>query len=234
MAAAVPLIGSIITSFLVSKAIQVVGEKIGLSDSLTNILAIGASIYAGGMTYKAVSASQAANASINTIPGTTVAPSAVSNIPGTPLAATPPVSNIPGTPLAPAGSPLASTPSAGFGQAAVPRPGMLSEPSAIAPNVSAPPPQTPAGVDTAGKIIEGSTGSAPLVGDKSWVDRLFSPDKTVDLIMAGMQGYGKAGVEQYKLEYPEGVAEKNAAGWADAYPGKLSLTPPQFPSQGGG
>lgn len=234
MAAAVPLIGSIIVGFLVSKVVVAIGEKIGLSDSLTNILAVGASIYAGGMTYQAASASQVGatqgattGASANTIPGTTVAPSSVSNIPG--------------TPLAPAGSPYASTPSAGFGQAA-PRGGMLTEPSTIAANLSAPPAsssQVAAGGDTAGGIIDASTQSSTLAGNKSlldtsWVDRLFSPEKTVDLIMAGMQGYGQAGIAKEQLEYPEEVKEKNAAGWAAAYPGMLSLDAPQFPSQVGG
>lgn len=230
MGAAAPVIGSIITSVVVSKAVSVVGEKIGLSESLTSVLGTVAGVYAGGMTYQAATASTAAAATPPPGMDLAAAAAAPSNIPGTPIApSAPPASNIAGTPLAPHGSPYASPQSAGATRAS--RGGMLSMPEAPVQ----PAPRPAPGTDTAGEIIRSETvGGGGAGTEKSWVERLFSPEKTMDLIMAGMQGYGQAGMRKWEIEYPEKIDERDARRWAAAYPGRSTLTGPSFPSEGGG
>ena len=234
MAAAAPIIGSIITSIVVSKAVQEIGPRIGMSDDMTSLLSFAAAAYAGGYTYNTTAAAAGGAAGGAGAAGT--AGGAYTSPPGPHAgAAAPPVSNIPGTPLAPSDSPYASRPTAGASEASmavdVPktRGGMMTE-------SASPPPTTraPAGTDTAGSIIESSTqqGLHQPVED-SWMSRLFSPEKTMDLVMAGVKGYGQAGIEEYKLEYPEKVATENAQGWAEAYPGQKQLAPYAPPSQGG-
>ncbi|MCP4471573.1 MAG: hypothetical protein GY815_12980 [Gammaproteobacteria bacterium] len=80
-------------------------------------------------------------------------------------------------------------------------------------------------------IDAGTVGTPANPGEQSWTQRLFSPEKTMDLIMGGMQGYGQAGIAKEQMEYPEKIAEKNAKDWQAAYPGRLSLEQPRFPSQ---
>ncbi|MDH3638901.1 MAG: hypothetical protein OES09_10640 [Gammaproteobacteria bacterium] len=230
MAGAVPIVGAVITSYVVSEAVRAIGPAIGLSDDLTNLLGTVAGAYAGGAAYNAATAAPAAP-----VPDLSASPG---NIPGTPLApsAAPPVSNIAGTPLAPAGSPYASAPSAG-----ATRGGMLSEPPTVstparaATTAQAPGTRPSPGTDTAGRIIEAETVTPASTGgtQTSWLERLFSSDKTMDLVMAGMQGYGQAGIVQEQMEYPERIARENAADWAAAYPGQKSIRS-NFPTQGGG
>ena len=231
MGSAVPVVGAVVAGFVTSKVVSEVGKSIGLDDGLTNILGAAAGVAVGGLTYGQASGTAASTAATTAAVAATPPP----NIPGTPIApsAGMPTSNIPGTPLAPHTSPYASKQSAGSG-------GMLSQGSMPAPS-AAPSPQQPvptAGRDTSGTMIKEATTTKPAQvaqtgTEKSWVEKLFSPEKTIDLIMAGMAGYGEAGMRKEEMEYPEKIAEKNARGWANAYPGQLSINQ-QYPSQGGG
>jgi hypothetical protein len=214
MAAAVPVIGSIITSVLVSKAVSVIGEKIGLSDNLTSILGTVAAAYAGGTVFNELSAAQKG------AQGMTAAGSEM----GSGAGATP-------TPAAPSADVAASNvpsfdPSSAAPQDIVgaPRGGMLSEP-AITPSMSTKPPITTAKPPTT------TVPGTPASTQQSWTERLFSPEKTMDLVMAGMQGIGQAGIRETEMEYPEKIAQQNADAWAKAYPKPLSLEGFKPPSQ---
>lgn len=65
------------------------------------------------------------------------------------------------------------------------------------------------------------------------MEKLFSPDKTMDLAMAGMSGYGKAGIAKESLEYQTGVEDDRAKGWSDAYGSRANTIKPTYRSQGG-
>lgn len=50
-------------------------------------------------------------------------------------------------------------------------------------------------------------------GKSDWWGKLFSPEKTMDLAMAGMGGIGKAGMAKEDREYPEKIARQNEKEW---------------------
>lgn len=74
----------------------------------------------------------------------------------------------------------------------------------------------------------------PVQEPSSWMERLMSPDRTADLLAGAMKGYGEAGMEQYKIDRPEEIAQANAAGWAAGDPGggTIGTINPTYPSQG--
>ena len=89
------------------------------------------------------------------------------------------------------------------------------------------------GPSTASKVIEQETVGRTAGGSEeqtNWWKRLFSPEKTMDLAMAAMQGYGEAGMRKHELEYPEKIAEKNAAAWDKAYGGRDASLNQTYPS----
>jgi len=213
MAAAIPIIGAIFTSIIVSKAVSVIGEKIGLSEDLTSILGIVAGAYAGGAAFNAASATQT---------GATGLAEAGSELGATGAA------DIAGSPVAPSAQSVSSNQVIGQGRppgGIVPRPGMLSEPSGIVGSTPTPPPPPPPPPPST--VVPGT----PADTSQSWTKRLFSPEKTMDLVMAGMQGMGQAGIRKTELEFDEKVATQNASDWAAAYPKPLSLQGYQPPSQ---
>ncbi|MDH3676041.1 MAG: hypothetical protein OES12_11150, partial [Anaerolineae bacterium] len=57
-----------------------------------------------------------------------------------------------------------------------------------------------------------------------WWSRLFSPEKTMDLAMAGMASYGEAGMAKEDREYPEKVAQRNEAEWQKMHGGSGMLS----------
>jgi len=215
-ASVIPIIGSIITSVIVSKAVAVIGEKIGLSEDLTGILSAAAGAYAGAATYN-----QAMGAAT---PGPAKAGmdlSAATAMPTAQPAMPPPVSNIPGTPLVPGGSPYTSPQSAGGG--------MLTQapPPDLAGGGMPPPP----GGTTANQVIESQT--AGKAGEDSWWSKMFSPGKTMDLVMAGMQGYGEAGMRQYEVDRPYEVEKDRGRRWEEMGTSGFNQVTPTYPSQGG-
>jgi len=95
---------------------------------------------------------------------------------------------------------------------------------------------TQPGSRTAEGIIKQETvGRTPGGSDaqSSWLERFFSPEKTMDLAIAGIGGYAEAGMRKWELEYPEKVKRRDAADWARAFPGMASLNQ-QYPSGYGG
>lgn len=221
MAAAIPLIGTVIVAAVVSKVVQEVGEKIGLSENMSQILGVVAGAYTGNMAYGAMTSTPETGAvNMPTAGQGTTQPSVAgpADAPVAPSAAL-------DQPFDPSASPYtASAPPPAAPVAAPERTGMLSETSAIQPAPTTTQVATP-------PVTSPTSTSVESTGQQSWVERLFSPEKTMDLVMAGMSGYAEAGMAQEVLEYPEEVKKQNAAGWAAAYPGKLALPGPRLPSQ---
>jgi len=223
MAAAIPIIGAIFTSVIVSKIVTVVGEKIGLPENLTAILGTVAGAYAGGAAFNQMSAAQTGATEMATAGSELGSGAGATSGPVAPSAQSVPSNQVVGQGRPPGGN--------------VPRnSGMLSEPSNIAPSMAGSattptPPTTPPPPPST--VVPGTIADT---AQKSWTERLFSPEKTMDMLMAGMQGMGQAGIRETELEYPEKVATKNASAWAAAYPKPLSLQGYQPPSQqnGGG
>jgi hypothetical protein len=87
------------------------------------------------------------------------------------------------------------------------------------------------GGDSVSKSVIQSQGkTAPAEND--WWGKLFTPEKTMDLIMAGMQGYGQAAMAEEEREYPEKIARQNEKEWSRAYGGGGLLSLSQnYPSQ---
>lgn len=105
--------------------------------------------------------------------------------------------------------------------------GIQSSPTTGSPTV-----QTPTG-DTASNIIE----SQGLVGrtaggseDTNWWQRMFSPEKTMDLAIAGLQGYSEAAMAEEEREYAEKIAQQNADEWGRAYGTRVRSLNQNYPS----
>ena len=78
---------------------------------------------------------------------------------------------------------------------------------------------------------------APPKEPASWWSRLFTPEKTMDLAMAGLSGYGKAGIAKEQMEYDDKMKQKNATAWTNyrgSPGGGLPQLSPNFPSQPAG
>jgi hypothetical protein len=90
-------------------------------------------------------------------------------------------------------------------------------------------PPAPTATNTASRTIDAATATTGG-GEKSWFEKLFTPERTMDLVMAGMKGYSEAAMREEDREYPEKIAKRNAKAWGRAYPGMLSMSQ-QYPSQ---
>ena len=120
------------------------------------------------------------------------------------------------------------------GQAPPSGEGMLTQSQGVqrgAPDASQIKPQG----DTARKVIDEGTvgrtgGGTGEGGETNWWKRLFTPEKTMDLAIAGMQGYAEAGMAKEEREYAEGVKQKNAADWGAAYGTQVGALNQTYPS----
>lgn len=255
---AAQVIGGVIASVVVSKAVSSIGPKLGLGESTSNMLGMAAGLYAGGLA-SGVGSTPASQATATATPTTAGAdiptgyggsPTAGTHHPGvsgSPAGIQP--SGAVTSPLTPQGSQMTASlqaaPTTPTGHTAVAPPGQLPPVEAAArPGIGSTTSQAgqqqgmlKTGTDTG--QIESTTQAASGKGqtaDKvmeegttNWWEKLFSPEKTMDLIMAGMQGYGQAGLREYELEYPEKVAKENEKGWLSTYggsPSSLNYSPP--------
>ena len=85
------------------------------------------------------------------------------------------------------------------------------------------------GSRTAEGIIKQETvGRTPGGSDaqSSWLERFFSPEKTMDLAIAGIGGYAEAGMRKWELEYPEKVKRRDAA--EPSWVPEMSVLAPPF------
>jgi hypothetical protein len=233
MAAAVPFIASVVVGMVVSKVVQEIGPKIGLSEDMSNMLGMVAGAYAGGMTYGAMSPT-ATSATEMTAAGSDLGSGVATAGQIAPSEALTVAENVPaGVQAAPGASgPHPSVehltqPPAGASQLSTARTGMMSEPSALLS------PAQPAQVAAQAPAQAQAAAPPPAPVEQSWTERLFSPERTMDMVMAAAQGWGQAGMAQETMEYDEKVATKNAKDWAKDYPGKLSIGGFKPPSQQG-
>ena len=230
MAAAVPFIAEIVVRVVVSKVASKVATKIGFSDDMANLIGVGVGMYAGGAAGNAASA--AVNPT-NPAPGMDLS-SAMDGGMDLAINAPPPTVGgpAPAAPVSAENLSIGSAPGASEGlaiggQGPAQSGGMLTQGLGGAGSPAAPPSNTVGtpGGSTSDRLIEGGTtvGKAGS-GDDSWWGKLFSPEKTMDLAMAGLAGAGRAGIAKEQLEYPEKVAKQNAQGWAagDPNPGGFS------------
>jgi hypothetical protein len=210
MGAAVPVIGSIIVGAIVSKAVQTIGPKLGLSEDITGIAATIAGAYVGGMTYNsAVGAGPAGQGSAPTdLSPVSLADGGVQSGPN-PHDASEIATGAKAYP-AEYGSVPAKTP---LDPMASPNTGMLTQS------------QPPGGVEFS------QTGKTTVKTEPTYMQRLFSPEKTMDMLMAGIAGYGEAGMAKEDREYPQKIKDRDAAAWSQAFPGSMSQISPTFPSQ---
>jgi hypothetical protein len=198
----VAIVGSIITSYVVSSAVTAVGEKIGLPEDLTSILGTVAGAYAGGMTYDSATGA-AANAGTGmggAVPDVALPPTEI----GAPASAQPSgaMGGPPGGPTRPA--PIGSMGGPPGGPTGG---GMLKSAGPVTPNIN-----------TQQLTPDIVTPPPPPNQSPSWYEKLMSADKTGDIIAAGIQGYAQTGIEKYKLQYPQKIKDRNAKDWIDKNP----------------
>lgn len=257
MAAAVPIIGSVIAGIVVSKAVSAIGPKLGLSDEMTGIAATVAGVYAGGMTYNAASTPATSGITGNQVGMDLSVPEVALPSAGGDLSMAG-SSAAPSGAAAGAGHGVPSGPGP-HGRAATPAPSgsvapsaLTAPPSELTPEVASPlkissapdaqpqgmlsqsQPATPPTSNTATNTVESSTTGAPPPpnADATWYEKLFSSEKTLDLLMAGMQGYGEAAMAKEDREYDEHIARENAKGWVatNPSPGGFLTISNQYPS----
>ena len=92
----------------------------------------------------------------------------------------------------------------------------------------------PGGQSTSSQLVSSGTTGTTDAGGKSWWEKLMGSGKTMDLAIAGMGGYAKAGIAKDDREYQERVNRENAAGWQAADPNAISKINVNFPSQNRG
>ena len=209
MGAAAPVIGQVIVGYIVGKISTKIAQKIGFSDDVAGLIGIGAGMYAGSQVGGAPT------------PGTGSTEASLTAATNTPTPELPGALNTP----APTGNPVNPSPTQGpsgmLNQGAAPQ-GMLSQ-SQLPAAPPAPPPAP--------------TTVAPPKEPASWWSRLFTPEKTMDLAMAGLSGYGKAGIAKEQMEYDDKMKQKNATAWTNyrgSPGGGLPQLSPNFPSQPAG
>ena len=249
-AAAIPVVASVITSVIVSKISTAVASKIGLSDSMAGLVGLAAGVGVGGLAMNAAStaasgaatgasgagAMDAAVAAGNAGPSAATLSKAGLDLSQANLALGDPGGNtlslassnttgaantVAGPTAIPSidgGSVMTNSPKAG---------GMLTQGSG---GIDAP---VIGGGNTTAALASGNNIEKVTSGDKGWWGKLFSPENTMMLAIAGMGGMGKAGIAKETMEYDESVAKDNAKDWAAGDPGTggFSKLNPSFPSQ---
>jgi hypothetical protein len=272
-AAAVPVVGAIITGVVVSKAVSSLAPKLGFGESASQMLGMAAGMYAGGMvgggSTQAVTDTATATTSqvgtqlptgyggptnptgsgfAGTGPGAGGAAAGASGggaMSAAQLGKAMPSLQAPTTGAAPQGavaSPVdtpvldSGTPMTESVAGQPPQAGMLKQAaeqpiSRTAIQQRATTQAGQMGGDSVSKSVIQSQGkTAPAEND--WWGKLFTPEKTMDLIMAGMQGYGQAAMAEEEREYPEKIARQNEKEWSRAYGGGGLLSLSQnYPSQ---
>lgn len=250
--------GPIIVSMIVSSAVSQLGPKLGLSESTSDLLGMGAGIYAGGMVgggstdatmqqvgstssqvgaeipagYGGVPEPHAAGAGVApAVPPPAINPAVSRGALSTAMQSQPTPLQAPTTPQAggelvgkvggstPESAGTARTEQGLLKQGA----GQTSAPDTATMNAGKP--------DTAQMVKERELVKKIDKKDEgtNWWKQLFTPEKTMDMAMAAMQGYAEAGMAEEDRKYPEKIAKQNAKDWASAYgtnPASLNQTYP--------
>lgn len=195
-AAAVPMIGQIVTSVVVGTVATRVAESMGMGSAsglIGTIAGVAAGGYVGGqMTPQSPAAQPKPEVGMD-IAKATALPDSGPDLSVTPI-----------EPDAASGADLyggySPTPEAGRG--------MLSQ--------AAPPPK----VDVAQQMIQ--QGVVPDDGASetpSFLERMFSPEKTIDMAMAAVGGMSDYTLAKEDREYPESVKRSDAREWDKQFGG---------------
>ena len=232
MGVAAPIVGSIITSVIASKAVTMIGEKIGLDPKLTQLGSVIAGAYAGNMAYGEISAAQAAGTSLNpdaaagvteaargVVDPTVSAPSDTLSLTGNPA-------NIPSSPelagIDQIGSEISggitkSQPTTlggdmiGTGETG----GLLTQGQSSADVLS----QGGAGADSLAKSQMVTTPQNTVGSEDSWLRKLFPNDRLVDMGVAGIGAWGDYETEMSKLDRQEDFIQDTRDTWDPAAEG---------------
>jgi hypothetical protein len=220
--AAAAFAGQVIVSVLVSQIATEVAKKVGMSDSMAGLVGLASGMGAGFAAGTAMAAPAAGGSTAGTTAGAATktatyggAAGSPGMAPGAPGAVTGP-GNPMGSGFAGNGPPIGNAGSGMLSQSApsypsTPPPGTVASPSSF-PNTP-PPGLVPGDGNTASNLVgKGTVGAVDTAG-KSWAEKLFTPEKTMDLIMAGAGGYAKAGMAKDDREYQEQVAKDNEKEW---------------------
>lgn len=250
MAAAAPVVGQMIVAVVVSKVASVAAEKLGMGESMSSLIGMGAGMYAGSMVPGGIGGPAAQTAAGDVTSG--VGMDLSQGMAGVDLAmnAAPPMGQAAGTGLNEVGAMTsaptvggAAGPGGGLGMGAAPvappatPTGMLSQgiggaapQSALSMAGQAPVP----GADTASQVIKAGTQPAQATGEKSWLEKLFSPENTLSMAMAGMAGAGEAGMREYEIDRPYDWKKEKSKGWKESeFGGEMKSLDPTYRSQGG-
>ncbi len=235
--AVVDVVTEVVVAVVVSTVATKIAEKIGLSDSMANLVGIGAAGYVaharaqdephpifGGGTGEAEP--PAAGMDLNSGIQGAEADQAGTNAPIAPSDNAPsgPAPNAVAGLTDPGGQGPAGTLPAG-GAA----PGMLTQGQTPATAPAPAPVPTTDVPQVQSKLVE-----PPPKEDDSYWSKLFTPGRTMDMLLAGIGGAAKDKQAQEDREYPEKVAQANAAGWvnADPNPSGVGKVRQSFPGQG--
>ena len=183
MGAAVPIIGQIITSFVVGKVASKVASAIGLSDDMAGLVGIGAGLWAGSAMF---SSPTHTSSTMPAAPGpagaTTQAPIDASATGGMMARNTPPAVMTPETGMA------GLQPS---GAVTTPVSSEVYQAGNVAPTTVPPvQPQTVAPVtqQVAGEIPQTVTPTVTPVETESWWDKIWNSDRTMDTLVGAAGG----------------------------------------------
>jgi hypothetical protein len=214
-------------------------QKLGFGDDMAGLVGIGAGLYAGGMAGESMAASTAATTGAESTIGMDLSQADLSmaSLP-TPAGVNDPLTigagDLTGGNLAPAQSGVAA-PIQGIQEAGrvAPKPGgMLTE--GMTPDLSMASAPMASNPSTSSQLVTaGTTGGTNADPNGSWWEKLMSNGKMIDLAVAGIGGYGKAGIAKDNREYAEGVNKDNAQDWKAAGTsgvGRIN-TPNSYPSQ---
>lgn len=216
-AAAGAVAGQIIVGAVVGMAAQKVSQKLGMPDMVSNMIGMGAGIYAGGM----VTGGAGTAAGVSPAAGTLTPAQQAAAQPGAAMDMSVPEVSLTG-------------PGA---ESAAPSGGMLTQPPPVDFAMNAPPPQAvppqaapPQGTTADRAIAAGTTGDTGLKASPTWMERLFTPEKTMDMVMAGMQGYAQSDQRKWELERPYERKDEISKRWKDQDGAPRSLKP-TYPTQ---
>ena len=231
------VVTEVVVAVVVSEVASTIAEKVGLSDSMANLVGIGAAGYVahartqeephpifGGGTGGEEAPTAGMDLSTG-IQGVTPPPAQGQPVAPSDVAPSGPAPNAVAGLTDPGGQgPGGTLPAGGAGA------GMLTQGQATPGTAPPPDPVPTAPAPTVQSSTVGKTGGD--VGEDSYWSKLFSSERTMDMLLAGIGGAAKDKQATEEREYPEKVAKANEAEWLKAGTGNLGKLRQSFPGQG--
>ena len=205
-------IGGVITSVVVGTAATKVAEGLGFNDSTSAFIGTVAGVAAGGYVGGQAMKGPAPEPSVGTdLAKATALPQSEPDLPMTPI----------GADSAPAKSSFYEAQSPTWRQAlSVGEPGMLTQASGMI--------QPPAKTDVSSGTVEDYTKLPNYPGKEqqssTFLQRMFSPEKTMDMAMAALAGIGDYTIAKEDREYDRKNIEKDRRSWTDGQYGGYSAS----------